>query len=208
MVYRKRRTIRRRPRRRAALKRRFRRRSRTDRNGQKVYYFKRFSNAYTGFIVDNVGERFLTVNFSLNDVPNYTEFTAMFQLYKINAVKLHILPPQTMSNSLLTINNAQPSARLFSCIDTTGNAYATINDMRQNQTLRFTSVLRPHKRYVYKPKILDGSSYNVSPWMSTSSPSTNYYCLDLGCEPIGSTTTTSMTFSIEATLYLSFKGTK
>lgn len=183
-------------------------RRRTLSNYNKVYSFKRFSAAQTGFICSNTTETFFTINFSLNDIPGYTEFTAMFQLYKITGVKISVLPPQTVSNSLTSINNANPAARLFSCIDTTGNSYATINDMRQNQTLKYTSILRPHVRYLNKPKILDGSSYTISPWLSTSSPGTNYYGMDLGCEPTGSTTITTMTFSIECTFYLKFKGTK
>lgn len=208
MVY-KRRFVKRRP----GYKRSFRRRrtfrsTRFNKKGQKIFMFKRFTNAFSPITVGSVADSMNQFNFSLADVPGYTEFTAMFQLYKINAVKFNIFPQLTENISLSTVNNANAAARLFTIIDTTNGTYSTIDDMRQNSTCKFTSIIRQHRRYIYKPKILDTSSYNISPWMSTQTPTANYYGIVIGIEAMGGTVITTMGFNIEATYYLSFKGTK
>ncbi|AUM61873.1 capsid [uncultured virus] len=212
MVYRRRYNTRRRPRRygrKKIYRRRFRRSTRTSKKGQKLYLFKRYVGTLGSLVINNINPTFAGYNFSLNDVPNYTEFTDLYDSYKINCIKVYFIPQMTSNVSLGTVNNAWASARFFSAIDyNDATAPTSIDDLRQYQSCKMTSIMRQHKRVIFKPKILDTSSYTLSPWMATSSPSTNYYGLKVGVEPMSSTSSTTMTFNIEAVFYMSFKQVK
>lgn len=168
-----------------------------------VYYYTRYCD-YGDVNCDGLTSTELGYNFSLNDLPNYAEFTSLYDMYKINAVKLTFIPRQTVSNSTSSINNADNTARFFSAIDYNDSSVATADQLREYQTAKFTRLLRTHKRYIYKPKILDSNSYSVSPWMSTLSPSANYYGLKIAIEPTGS----ALIYGVEAKFYLSFKNVK
>jgi len=207
MVYRKR--YGKRHGRRRTFKRRFTRRVRYNKRGTKIHQYKRFTGALGTLTASSINPVFYGFNFSLNDLPNYTEFTALYDMYKINAIKFVVLPSVTENISLTGVNNPIASARMFSVIDyNDGTAPTTIDQLREYQTCKMTPILKKHKRYIYKPKIFDTNSFSISPWLGTSSPSTNYYGLKLAIEPILSTGVTSMDFTIECVYYLSFKNVK
>ena len=156
--------------------------------GQKIYYFKRYTGALNGgtVTVPFASPLLIAFNFSLNDLPNATEFTSLFDMYKIKAVKVKLIPQLSESISAAGINNVFYSQRMFSAIDyNDATAPSSIDDIRQYQTCKVTSQLRPHTRIIYKPKILDSSSYSLSPWISTSSPSVDYYGLKIAAEATG-----------------------
>lgn len=190
---------------------RYRRRTyRTNRRGQKVYMYKRMTGVFGTLTVNNVTPTFFGYNFSLSDLPNPTEFTNLYDVYKINAVKMVFIPQQTENISLSTVNNAAANARFFSAIDyTDSTGPSSIDDLRQYQSCKYTPILRPHKRYL-KPRIMDsGANYNPGrPWLACSSPNVNYFGVYIGVEPISSSVAATMAYSIECTYYVSFKNVK
>lgn len=191
-----------------AYRRRFRARTRYSKRGQKLYLFKRFCD-YGELSISNALPTFSAYNFSLSDLPNSTEFTSLYDMYKINCVKISFIPQQTQSISIGSINNPNASARFFSAIDyNDGSAPTSLDDLRQYQSCKMTPILRTHKRVIFKPKILDSNGFSISPWMSTASPSANYFGLKVAVEPMESTTTTTMVYTVEAKLYMSFKQVK
>lgn len=191
-----------------AYRRRFRARTRYSKRGQKLYLFKRFCD-YGELSISNALPTFSAYNFSLSDLPNSTEFTSLYDMYKINCVKISFIPQQTQSISIGSINNPNASARFFSAIDyNDGSAPTSLDDLRQYQSCKMTPILRTHKRVIFKPKILDSNGFSISPWMTTASPSANYFGLKVAVEPMESTTTTTMVYTIEAKLYMSFKQVK
>jgi len=204
MAYRRRKTYRKK-RYTRRYKRRYIRKSRYNKRGQKLYLYKRFLD-FGELTISNTINTYTAYNFSLNDVPNFSEFTSLYDMYKINCVKLTFLPQQTQSISIGSINNPNASSRFFSVIDyNDGLAPSSIDELRQYQSCRMTSILRPHKRVIFKPKILDTNGFSISPWMSTASPSANYFGLKVAVEPMDSTSTLSMTYTVEAKYYMSFK---
>lgn len=208
MVYRRRRTYRRKTYgRKRNYRRRFRRTYRTNRRGQKIYMFTRHLD-YGELVVNAATGAAQGYNFSLSDLPNYTEFTNLYDQYKINAVKICFIPQQTMSNSLSTANSAQAYVRFFSAIDYDDTTVTGPDDLRQYQNCKYTPIYRRHKRFIYKPKIVDSSSYTLSPWISTTAPSANYFGLKVAVEPTDSTVLSSFTYTIEAKFYMSFKNVK
>lgn len=187
---------------------RFKRTYRYSKRGQKLFLFKRFCD-YGELTISNATNTYASYNFSLVDLPSYTEFTSLYDMYKINAVKLTFLPQVTNSISSGAVNNPNASSRFFSVIDyNDGSAPTSIDELRQYHSCRMTPILRKHKRYIMKPKILDSNGFSISPWMSTASPSANYYGLKIAVEPMDSTSTTTMIYTVEAKIYMSFKQVK
>ena len=186
------------------FKRKFSRRY--NKRGQRIYRFVRYTGGLGSLYGNDIIPSFAAYNFSLNDLPNSTEFTSLFDMYKINAIKISFIPQMTENISLTTANNPYSNTRFFSAIDyNDGSTPTSIDDLRQYSTCKFTPILKTHTRMIYKPKILDSSSYSVSPWMSTASPSSNYFGLKVGIEPTQSTVITSFEYKVECKFYMSFK---
>lgn len=189
-------------------KRRFMRKRYSKKTNQRVYRFARYVD-YGEFTIANVINTYTAYNFSLGDLPSSGEFTALFDQYKINAVKITFIPQMNTSISIGTINNPNASARFFSAIDYNDSAAPfSVDEIRQYATCKYTPILRTHTRYIYKPKIVDASGFTISPWISTSVPGANYYGLKIAVEPMDSTSTLSMIYSVEAKFYMSFKNVK
>lgn len=189
-------------------KRRFFRKRYYKRSTQRLYRFTRLADF--GFItISNITPTLGAINFSLIDLPNYTEFTALYDMYKINAVKITFLPQMTENISASSVNNPLASTRFFSAIDyNDSTAPTTIDEVRQYQNAKMTPILKVHTRYIYKPKILDSGSFTLTPWISTTSPSNNYFGLKYGIEQMQSTVSTAMEYKIECKFYLSFRNVK
>jgi hypothetical protein len=115
----------------------------------------------------------------------------------------------TQNISLGSINNANAAARFFSAIDyNDGAAPTAVNDIRQYQSCKMTPILRQHKRVIFKPKIVDGSGYTVTPWLSTSNINTDYFGLKVAVDPMTSSSAVNMVYFVEAKYYMSFKDVK
>lgn len=174
------------------------------RSKKAVYYYTRNVD-FGNIVTDGLTPYFNTLNFSLSDLPNNAEFTSLYDMYKINAVKLTFIPKITQSVSTSGVNNPLNYARVFTAIDYNDGASPTsVDELREYQTVKWTNLLRTHKRFIYKPKILDTSSYSVAPWMATLAPGANYFGLKVAIEPTGSV----MTYGVEAKYYLGFKNVK
>jgi len=209
MVYRRKRTYRKKTSPKRAYRRRFKRTYRYNKRGQKQFLYTRFTDAFGLAQVTSISPYLAGYSFSLNDLPNYTEFTALYDMYKINAVKISFIPQMTENISLSTVNNPIANARFFSAIDKNdATAPVSLNELREYKTAKWTKLLKTHTRYIHKPMILDSSSYSISPWVSTASPSTNYYGIKVGIEQMEATVSTIFVYKIEAKFYLSFKNVK
>lgn len=116
----------------------------------------------------------------------------------------------TQNVSLSSFNNPSANARFFSAIDyNDGAAPTSIDQLREYKTCKYTPILKPHKRMIYKPKLLDrGGAYSVTPWVTTDDPFQNYFGLKIAIEPMDSTSIGFMSYNIEAKYYLTFKNVK
>jgi len=213
--YRRRKTYGRRPYRKRTYNRTYRRRwtrrSRYNKRGQKVYLYKRLCGRFGTVSVGAVSDAFYGFEFRLDQVPNYTELTALYDQYKINAIKVHFLPEMTQNVSLAQLNNPVAYSRIFTALDyNDASAPTTIDQLREYQSCKYTSILKQHKRY-FKPRIVDSSSvYNPGrPWLSCDNgASVPHFGLKVGIEPTGATGATEMLFFMEVKFYMSFKTVK
>jgi len=152
--------------------------------------------------------------FTLGVLPNYTEFTNLFEQYRINAIKLMFIPAfnGVEGNTSATVL-AQP--RLYTIIDKDGNAQTSSEtDMQQYGNARL--IREPSKSftiYIKKPSVqmgtanaltIVGGAPRSSPWLDCD----NYQVQHWGCAIGGImpfTTAGSATYSVVATYYMQFK---
>lgn len=174
MAYR-RRVSRRRPMRRPRrmLRRRIYRNRRLYRKRSIVHNFKRCIVSSINLQKSANTAGFQTVHFQ--DIPNYTEFTALFDQYRINGLKFEFMP---RFNSI--DQTAAYGQEFYTVIDRNDESVpGTLNVMLDYQSLRKTPITRKHVRY-FKPGVLFGlleepettpsplspSSTKLSPWIN------------------------------------------
>lgn len=172
------------------------------RQGPKVYPFKRSWNAGTGATVALTSTLF-AANFSLNDVPGYTEFSALFDFYKVNGIRVKLIPYQTESNSTGTVNNAG-NVPIFYVVDTTDSTPpSSVEELCEYQDHKITNLYTGLDCY-FRPKFADATSAMRDGWVATTNTSLNYYGFKFAIPP----STNAMTYYLVYTYYLSFKDPK
>lgn len=118
---------------------------------KRIVAFKR--TAQLGSLTQTAADQHLTYTFNLSSLPNYTEFTNLYDQYKIKGILLQIVPSVTSAdvNPQASVVN-MPS--IHSVIDVTeGSALTALNDYLQYATYKRTNPLKIHKRFIY-PKAL------------------------------------------------------
>lgn len=185
---------------------------------QKVFYYKRTQALAPIQAPATSIDVTASYVFTLAQVPAYTDFTAMYDFYKINAVKVRFLPYYNSVNALAT--NADSSAysswnnlRIFSAIDYNAtNTFSSTTDLRLYQNCKITQYTRGHVRY-FRPMVAMDSDYQIftrkNPWIASSSPSIQHHSLLIGVDTsfLDSTQFSSgdILLRMEVTYYLSFK---
>lgn len=144
-------------------------------------------------LVSNFG----VFNFSLNDLPGYTELTALFDLYKIEAIEIEWTPEYTELTDAAPVSNAV-NVYFNSAIDPAGNTPTSVDDVLQYRTLHSSSITKHHKRRFVPAYLADGIM-PVSSYISCASPSTNLYGIVYGIPATG----VAMTFRSRARYFLS-----
>jgi len=136
-------------------------------------------------------------NFSLNDLPNYTEFTGLFDLYKIESIEIEWYPEYTVLSDG-GVTSPAVNTQLNTAIDPAGQTPAAVSDILQYRTLHATGISKTHKRTFVPAYLLDGIS-PVATYISTASPSSNLWGIVYGVAPTG----TAMAFKSRAKFMLS-----
>lgn len=172
------------------------------RQGPRIYRFKRSHNYGTSATVA-LTPTLVAQNYSLNDLPNYAEFTALFDYYKITGIRIRLLPYQTQSNSTGTVNNAA-NVPIFHVVDTSDSTPpTTVEELCEYEDHKITNLYTGFDVY-FKPKFADATSATRDGWVATTNPSLNYFGFKYAIPP----TTNAMTFYIVVTFYLAFKDPK
>lgn len=148
-------------------------------------------------------------NFTLSSVPGYTEFTNLYDQYKINAISVCFYPKQNAVTSLVTLDNIKANARFLSAIDYNDDtAPVNFDAIREYESCQVTACTEKHEVYIKEPLFLNNSGQNVNGWVSTANPTTRFYGLKYGCEPTLSSGVPTQTFQVECVFYLAFKNVK
>lgn len=197
-----------------------------------VYYFKRKSSTiYDWFNMQTLTQlnqllgstpSSFNIGFRLQDVPGYTDFTNMYDSYRLRAVKVNLIPVGNVSSSNTAGNATGPAGnyavRCFSAFDpnydggagvTGAGAVATIQEY---QNCRWTPYNRIHKRYI-KPKLqIDtgagaASGYvNIAgkqPWIQCANAGIVHYGMPIVVDDSGFSAG-SILYKVECTYYMQF----
>lgn len=183
--------------------------SRRRRGFQRAYTYKRkaYSNSYVQgtTIADTTG----ALTFFLAGVPNYTEFTALYDQYKITRVVCEFIPKNTPAE--LGNGTIAPS-QFWTYPDFDDNtAPPNLATVLQRQAVVRTKNTQFHKRIlcprISKPVYQDGISFAYSPgkaWIDCTNPSVPHYGLKYFMEK--ATNASSITaYDLQITYYLAFR---
>ena len=169
-----------------------------------IHRFKRTYNF--GVVSSAAATPVLTgVNFSMNDMPGYTELTALFDYYKLTGVLYKMIPyQQTVSNSVSTINNSF-NAPIFYAVDYSDDAapYSAEAVLEYNDH-KISTTYQGFSIYIPNPKFADATSAERGGWVATSNPSLNWYGLKWAIPP----TQVVCQFYVVVTYYVSCKDPK
>ncbi len=133
----------------------------------------------------------------MNDLPNYTEFTALFDLYRIDEIEIEWYPEYTVLSDG-GVTSPAINVQLNTAIDPAGNTISAVSDVLQFRSLHSTGISKPHKRRFVPSYLLDG----ITParcYISCASPSSNLYGIAYGVLATG----TAMTFRSRAKFMMS-----
>lgn len=160
------------------------------------------------------GNATYVLNFNLENCTEYTDFTNLYNEYKIRAVSVSFIPQFNVS----TAQESAYSSLIYSVIDVNGPenlSIPTLDDIRQYSTVRWSPYNRIHKRYFFPRSAIAGQTVlsntvlpGRQPWISTSVPQNLYRSLYVNVANVPSLSTGEPIYKIETTYYLSFKGTK
>lgn len=208
------------------------RRRRLARSRPTVHYFKRMVkisdvtasfNSTTGVSTNISG----TYVFGLDAVPNSTEFTSLYDQYKIRGVKLSIVPSGNtyMTSTVSGATGQYGFGRINSVLDYDDSAPpVSENELLQYMTLKQTPGWKTHTRFI-KPKVqfsvanddAGGTVASAAPrgncWLDCGNPSVDHLGIKLWIpapvnNPATGNTSTSITYSVYATYYLAFKNVR
>lgn len=160
-------------------------------------------------------------SFSLSQLPNNTDFTNLYDQYKINGVKLSFVPKasESLISPLSGVTAPLGFGRLMTVIDyDDANAPGSENDMLQYGNVKITAPMQNHSRYV-KPMILRSlyqstTSTGYQPtrggFVDVANPTVPHYGIKVyaSAPSISGATASSITYSVYATFYLTCKNTR
>lgn len=199
-------------RRRLAVRRRIRR---TIRGRSGIHSFTR-SYQLTDLTVNSLTQTAGGLSFKLSNLPEYTEFTFLFDQYRIMAAKVEFVPVFT-GNDTNPLTSVLYMPNVHSVIDyTESNTPGTLSELMQYSNYKRTRGNSIHKRYL-KPAIaasnyetLAASSYTPKwgQWVTTESgdAATPFFGLKYWIDSTNSTT--AVTYKVYVKLYFQCKSVK
>lgn len=159
--------------------------------------------------------------FAINTLPSWNEFQNLYDMYKINAIKISFIPVSNVT--LWDATNARPDpytvnfVRFQSVIDYNDSTPLTTADAyREYSTYKWTPFNKTHTRF-FRPKITQtvtegGGTYGVSTgaggWVSLASNATRFYGIKYHYNLGVAAASTLTTHEVEVKYYLSFKNYK
>ena len=176
------------------------------RSYRQIHNFKRtFNLGASSLTTDGVNNTLIGWNFSMNDMPGYTELTTLFDFYKLNGVLVRVMPyKQTNSNSVGSTNNSF-NPPIFYAIDRSDSSSPTsVDELLEYNDHKIASVWKGFTCYVKAPKFADATAAMRGGWVATSNATQNWNGLKVAIPAAGSATA----FYVTWTFYVSCKDPK
>ncbi len=154
-----------------------------------------------------VAETLFAFNFQLSYLPSYTEFTALYDQYKIEAIDIGILPsavtstPADPSNGYVVLAVDYDDASTPANVDTLLQ-YGSAEVFPINSAIRFR--LRPRLAKAAYSGAFTSYANEAASWIDVGSPSVQHYGLKFGC----SATTTSVKWQVFARYHFQMRSSR
>lgn len=183
-------------------------------NGR-VYNFKRklTSNliiTYNGVATESHG----AYKFKLSDLPNYTEFTSLFDKYRITGIRAQFLPRvniMDLKNVNASFTEIPPVLTVVDYDDASGtDDYASLcqyeNAKIHNQFRPFSVYFKPMVAIAAYQGAFTGYSSSRKTWIDAASPSVEYYALKWATPPYSAINSiANPTYDVIFTYYIQCK---
>jgi len=164
-----------------------------------VYKFSRFVEARYDISTNGIAAELGAFTFSLDALPSYTDFTNLFDMYRITRIEVCFQPEYTELTDAALVSNAV-NCYFNTAIDLVdASPPVNVDDLLQYQQLESTSITKQHVRK-WNPTILMGGNIPCSCWLPTSNPSESHYALKYAIPPTG----VAMTFRSRVRVHLEF----
>ncbi len=168
-----------------------------------IHKFKR-TFAPAQFNTDGTNPYLNAYNFSMNDMPGYTELTALYDDYKLTGVMVKIFPFQTQSNSNASLANVQNVPMFYTIDRNDTTAPASVDAILEYNDHKISNTFRGIKLWIPNPKFQDATNAVRGGWVSTQNPSLNWFGYKLAIPPTG----VIATFYTTWTFYVSCKNAR
>lgn len=188
------------------------------------YSFKRTMHAGQVLVsqTDDAGTTYLgysgAYTFKLSDLPNYTEFTNLYDQYKITGIAIEFRPTFSGLDLNFSANSANgtliPDIRSVVDLDD-DTPIANENELLQYQNIKWTRGTKVHRRY-FKPKFATEifrtaltTGYRPSQgYLDTSYPEIPHYGFKVWIDDTAATEASAWLYRVYVTYYVKFKGVK
>lgn len=173
----------------------------------KVHTFKRTNVDTQTFNLTSAQPAYV---FQLNEIPNYTEWTALYDQYKISKVVVKLVPRNSQ-----VVSPTANQGNLFSVIDyTDSNSLLSADEANEYASVKRTRGFKSHVRVLrprlqvplYKSGSLSWGYGSRSGWVNTTNPEVPHFGLKFFWECIGGVE--SVEFDQYVTYYVKFKNVK
>lgn len=112
---------------------------------QPVQYFKRSVYQINAYSAPSGATTHFQNDFSLASLPDFTDFTKLYDAYMIKAVAFTLIPKSNVAD----IQTGVPLCTIHSVLDYDDSTLLTsLNDYVQYENYKTTRSSRPHKRYL------------------------------------------------------------
>jgi len=162
-----------------------------------VYKFTRSFELDGNVICDGINPTLVGTAYMLSQLPSYTDFTKLFDMYRITKIEASFYPEYTELTDAAPVSNAV-NVLFNSAVDISDNsAPLTVNALLEYQQLKTTGITKVHVN-TWVPAIKMGGLVPCMCWLPTSAPSELHYGLKIAVPPTG----VSMTFRCKVKYWL------
>lgn len=178
---------------------------------QPAHYFKRSVYIPGWFTANNLGDQTTVLTSTLADVPQFGEFTALYDQYCLKGIKLEIIPRFNVSS----ITNDGAPSELMTVLDYDGSYPSTLAGFMQYQNLKVSRGTAIHKRF-WKPAVLQATYDSVTStgygvkknvWIDSADTTVKHYGLAVIAPQLGGTIE-SCKYDLRATYYIACKNVR
>lgn len=147
-----------------------------------------------------------SINFTLSQVPSFGEFTALYDQYKIKAVKCTLIPRHTE----VALSGTITQGNMWSVFDYDDSIIPTsLDTLLQYQNTKRTRMNQTHSRYL-KPMVrMLASGATGAPkrnqWIDVADSSLEHYGIKFWFDSRG---TAPVTYDVQIKYYLAFKNVR